>query len=74
MYALARSVALAVIAVVALMVGSMPFLVAVAVAMVIVQAADAVIGNVIGDRVKTIGPPRLRPADLAALIWLLAGA
>lgn len=38
----------------------MPLPAAVAVAMVIVQAADAVVGNLIGDRFKTIGPRRDR--------------
>lgn len=70
-YACARSVALTVVAIATFPVGSIPFLVAVAVAMVIVQAADAVIGKLIGDRFKTIGPAATAAANLAALVWLL---
>jgi len=72
-YALARSVALAVAATVALFVGSSDYLVAVAVAMVIVQAADAVVGARFGDRVTTYGPAATAAANAAALVWLLAG-
>jgi hypothetical protein len=74
MYACARSVALAGVAVVALFAGSTPFLVAIAIAMVIVQAADAVVGGVTRDRLKTIGPAATAAANLAALMWLGAAA
>lgn len=74
MYACARSSALAVVAVAAIFVGSTPFLAAVAVAMVTVQAVDAVIGGVIRDRIKTIGPALTAIANLAALIWLWMAA
>ncbi len=70
MYASARSAALAVVAVAAIFVGSAPFLAAVAVAMIVVQAADAVVGSHIRDRLKTIGPAATATANLAALIWL----
>ena len=58
-------------AIAGLMVGSTPFVVAVAVAMAIVQAADAVIGKLIGDRLKTFGPAATAAANPAALTWLL---
>lgn len=75
MYALARSVVLAVVAVAAIFIGSVPFLTAVAVAMVVVQAADAVVGRFIRDRLKTIGPAATAAdAPLAALIWLCTSA
>lgn len=74
MYALARSVALTVVAVAAFFVGSVPFLAAVAIAMVVVQAADAVIGGLIHDRLKTIGPAATAAAHLAVLVWLWTAA
>ncbi|MGC4963050.1 hypothetical protein ACPXCG_05595 [Gordonia sp. DT218] len=74
MYACARSLALAAVALAALFAGSTPFLVAVAVAMVTVQAVDAVIGGVIHDRFKTIGPAVTAAANLAALVWLWMAA
>ena len=70
MYAAARSLALTVAAVVALLVGSTSYLEAVALAMVVVQAADAVIGLTIKDRVKTIGPAITSLANGLALVWL----
>lgn len=72
MYAFARSLALAIVAVVALFAGSIDFVAAVALAMIIVQAADAVIGGVLRDRVKTVGPAVTAVLNLAALVWLLA--
>ncbi|WP_241681030.1 hypothetical protein [Pseudactinotalea terrae] len=74
MYASARSAALAVVAVAAVFVGSVPFLTAVASAMVVVQAADAVVGRRIRDRLKTIGPATTAAANLAALIWMCTSA
>ncbi|MBC7723672.1 MAG: hypothetical protein H7146_02845 [Burkholderiaceae bacterium] len=73
MYAFARSIALLAVAVAALVVGSVPFLVAIAGAMVIVQAADAVIGGITRDRVTTVGPALTAVAGLATLIWLAIG-
>lgn len=73
MYAFARSLALAVVAVVAPFTGAVSFVVAIAVAMVVVQAADAVIGAVLRDRLKTFGPAGVAAVNLAALIWLLLG-
>ncbi len=70
-YAFARSLALAVVAVVALFTGSTPFVVAIAITMVVVQAADAVIGAAIRDRLKTLGPAVTAAVNLAVLVWLL---
>ncbi|AAT88825.1 hypothetical protein ATY41_12160 [Leifsonia xyli subsp. xyli] len=72
MYAFARSLALVVVAVIALFTGAVPFVVAIAIAMIIVQGVDAVIGVVIRDRTKTIGPAVTAVANLVALVWLLA--
>lgn len=72
MYAFARSLALVVVAIVALFTGSVPFVAAVAIAMIVVQAADAVIGGVIRDRVKTVAPAATAAVNIAALAWLLA--
>ncbi|MGW8567530.1 hypothetical protein [Isoptericola sp. NPDC055881] len=74
MYALARSVALAVAATVAFFSGSVGFLVAVAVAMVVVQGADAVVGTRLHDRITTWGPAVTAVANAAALGWLGASA
>jgi hypothetical protein len=71
MYASARSLALAATAVVALFARSSTFLEAIALAMVIVQALDAIIGVGIHDRLKTIGPAATSLANAVALIWLL---
>lgn len=72
MYTSARSLALAVAAVTALFVGSRSFLTAIALAMVVVQAGDALIGVKIHDRLKTIGPALMALANAITLIWLLA--
>lgn len=71
MYAAARSLALAVTATVALFTRSDAFVEAIAVAMVIVQAVDAVIGARIHDRVKTIGPTATAVVNAVSLVWLL---
>jgi len=70
-YAAARSLALASVAVVALFADSQSYLAAVALAMVIVQAADAVVGWLDRDRRKTVGPALTAAANAAALVWLL---
>ncbi len=72
MYALARSVALVVVAVIGLFSASVAFVAAAALAMIIVQGLDAVIGVFIRDRVKTIGPAITSLVNVAALIWMLA--
>ncbi|ACZ23627.1 hypothetical protein Sked_37440 [Sanguibacter keddieii DSM 10542] len=73
MYALSRSVALVLVAVVAPVAGSVGFLAAVAVVMVVVQAGDSVVGAKVRDRFKTFGPAATAAANLAALVWMLAG-
>ncbi len=70
-YAFARSLALAVVAVVAPFTGSVPFVAAVAVAMIVVQGADAVIGALLRDRLKTVGPAATAVAHAAVLLLLL---
>lgn len=71
MYASARSVALAVAAIVAFFARSSSYLAAVALTMVIVQAIDAVIGAGTRDRLKTVGPAVTSLANAAALVWLV---
>ena len=70
LYAFSRSLALAV-AVVVLFARSEDWLKAVAVAMTIVQAGDAVIGVQIRDRLKTVGPALTAAGNLAALVNLM---
>lgn len=71
LYAFSRSLALLVAAIVALFTGSVPFVAAVAIAMVTVQAGDAVVGVLIRDRFKTVGPAATAVVNLAVLIWML---
>ena len=71
MYAFARSLALAAVAVIAPLALGEPGLIAVAIAMIIVQSADAIIGGIIRDRIKTVGPAATAVANLAALMWVL---
>lgn len=71
MYAFSRSLALAAVATVAPFTGEVAFVGAIAIAMIIVQTADAGIGGVIRDRLKTVGPAATAAANLGALIWLL---
>jgi hypothetical protein len=71
LYAFARSLALATVAIIAPLTGAAPFVIAIAVAMVVVQAADAVIGAILHDRLKTFGPAATAIVNLGALIWLL---
>jgi len=68
MYAFTRSFALAVAATVVLFSQSPSWLRAVAFAMVLVQAADAVIGARLHDRLKTVGPALTAVANLIALL------
>ena len=70
MYAFARSLALAIAAVIALILNSVGYLQAVALSMVIVQAADAVIGAMNRERLKTIGPAITALVNAVALGWL----
>jgi uncharacterized membrane protein len=71
MYALSRSVALAVVSLVPLISQTRSSLLTIALAMVIVQALDAVVGGTIRDRMKTFGPASLSALNLVALVWLL---
>lgn len=71
LYAFSRSVALAVVVVVVLFMQSADWLTATAVAMVIVQAGDALIGLQIRDRLKTAGPALTAAANLTALLNFL---
>lgn len=70
MYAFARSLALATTAVVATFKQSAEAVEAVALAMVLVQASDAVVGVAVGDRLKTYGPAGTALVNGAVLIWL----
>lgn len=71
-YALARSAALVVVALIAPFTGSRGFIAAAAVAMICVQVLDAGIGAGSRDRLKTIGPALTAVANAAALIWALS--
>ena len=70
-YTVSRSLAFAIIAMAALLNGSRPWLEAVAIGMVIVQAGDAMIGLTLRDRMKTFGPAGTATVNLAALLWLI---
>jgi hypothetical protein len=71
LYAFARSTALLVVAVVALFSGSIGFVTAAAVAMIIVQAIDTYVGTTQKNRRVTFGPATIAVLNLAALVWLL---
>lgn len=68
MYAFTRSLALAVLATLVLFTQSPSWLRAVALAMVLVQAGDAVVGARLHDRLKTVGPAMTAVANLIALV------
>ncbi|WP_227488256.1 hypothetical protein [Brachybacterium subflavum] len=70
-YALSRSLALLVVALIAVATGSEGIVAAVAVAMILVQTADAVIGGRLHDRWKTAGPAATALVNFAALMWML---
>jgi hypothetical protein len=72
MYALSRSAALAVAVFVPVFSQTRASLLTVALAMVFVQALDAVVGVTIHDRMKTFGPASLGLLNLAALVWFLS--
>jgi hypothetical protein len=71
MYAFSRSLALAVVASVVLCTHSSLWLRAIALAMILVQAGDAVIGSRIRDRLKTLAPGLTAVANLIALLYFL---
>jgi hypothetical protein len=70
-YAMSRSVALAIVSVVAIAHQSVPWLAAIAVAMVLVQGGDALVGRMKRDAVKTVGPAATALLNLAALLGML---
>lgn len=71
LYACARSSALVLVSAASFLIGSTPWLLAIASCMIIVQAGDAAIGARIRDRMKTLGPAGTAVLNLAAMIWLL---
>ena len=71
LYACARSLAFTLVSLVPFLTGSIPWLLAIACSMTIVQACDAAIGVRIEDRMKTFGPAGTALLNLAATIWLL---
>ena len=70
-YALVRSASLLVISVVAIPVGQPGWFYAAALAMIIVQAGDAVVGVTTRDLLKTVGPLITAIVNLAALVWAI---
>ncbi len=68
LYAFSRSVALAAAATVVLFTQTSSWLSAVAFAMILTQAGDAVIGARLHDRLKTAGPALTAGANLVALL------
>jgi hypothetical protein len=71
LYALSRSLSLFAVGIGAAVFKSKPAVVALAVAMVLVQLADTGIGIVVHDASKTFGPLFLALATLAALVQML---
>lgn len=72
-YTLARSTALTALAVIPLLGERSHWLIAAATTMIVVQAADALIGVGISDRVKTYGPAGLAVVNAALLASYVAG-
>jgi hypothetical protein len=72
MYALSRSAALAAAVLVPVFSQTRSSLLTIALAMVIVQALDAVVGATIHDWMKTFGPASLGLVNLVALVWFLS--
>jgi len=70
-YATSRSGALVVVALLAAGVQSVSWLTAIALAMILVQLGDAVVGRVARDTWTTLGPAGTAPVNLATLIWML---
>jgi hypothetical protein len=70
-YAATRSIALAIVSLIPFFYHSKPFLVAVAVTMIIVQTLDSAIGFKIKSLLKTYGPMATALLNLLALVWLL---
>ncbi len=74
MYTSSRSIALAIASFVPIFTGSRSWLMAIAVAMVTVQALDALIGIKQHDVMKTAGPATLSSLNLVVLVWLTVGS
>jgi hypothetical protein len=72
LYASARSLAFTMIGIASFLTGSVAWLEACAMGMIIVQSCDTAIGVVIRDRMKTFGPAWTALINLAALLWLLS--
>jgi hypothetical protein len=72
LYTCARSIAFAIISVFPFATGWRPWLEAVAVGMIILQALDAGVGITVRDRMKTFGPAAMTVTNLAALVWLIS--
>ena len=70
-YGLVRSIALCAVAVVPLLEEREEWLVCAAVAMIAVQAGDAMVGVTLRDRFKTVGPAITSAVNLGLLIWAL---
>lgn len=70
-YALVRSLALLVVAVVASLSGRAEFVVLAGIAMTLVQAGDGVVGLGLKDRAKTWGPFLTAALNAAALLWAI---
>ena len=70
-YTCSRSVALTVISLASFVTGASAWLQAAAVAMIMVQGCDAVVGITIRNMMKTVGPAGMALANLTALVWLM---
>lgn len=68
-YAFSRSLALAVAAAAVPITASPSWLRAVALVMILVQAGDAIVGAMLRDRLKTLGPAFTAAANLVALVY-----
>lgn len=71
LYTLARSVALAVVSLLAFAIRKTDWLEATACAMIVVQAADGLVGLRTGSVVKTVGPVMTAALNAAALYALM---
>ena len=71
MYALARSLALVLVAIVGLLGSLISFVTVAAVAMILVQGFDAFIGVRSSNQVRTAGPAVMSIVNAAVLVWML---
>jgi hypothetical protein len=72
LYACARSLSLLISSLAPLVTRSTSWLEAVACTMILIQACDAAIGAMTGDRMKTYGPAGVGALNLAVFLWLLS--